>query len=233
MRMLVCLLLLSSSLLAAPTAIIEGPATTLAGQLTILSAEKSTAHNVMWIVSKSLGDTLTCDNQRKLALATPNLGKHQVILVASDETGEMHYTIHTLEVVTSLPTPEKPDEPTPPTPPTPPANYQAVEQASRTGANNLQDRITTESLVNTIRGNIATLKDSNLEIAKAKMVLAIEGCLLQRSGTSLSKDWLNLWRKPVNAVLQQYSFTTTSQYLEAMEASAKGLATSAFCLECR
>lgn len=227
MRMLVCLLLLSSSLLAAPTAIIEGPATTLAGQLTILSAEKSTAHKVLWIVSKSLGDTLTCDNQRKLALATPTLGKHQVILVASDETGEMHYTIHTIEVVTSI-TPEKPEPPPPP-----PANYQAVEEASKQGANTLQDTTTTQSLVNTIRGNIATLKDSTLDVAKAKMVLAIEACLLQRAGASLSKDWLNLWRKPVNAVLQQYQFTTTSQYLEAMEASAKGLENSTFCLNCK
>lgn len=115
--------------------------------------------------------------------------------------------------------------PSPVDPPKPPPIGGTVQEASRKAALSLNDPATSTSMINALRD--AVTKATGQPLASQKQIVrdAIELVLLNRKGESRQKDWLTLWREPVNAAIALQN--PQANYLALIREAIDGLASTA------
>lgn len=133
-----------------------------------------------------------------------------------------------IEVVLGEPT--KPDDPIKPPPDTPPPSgtFDDIKTISANGSNTLADPTTSGRLASSLRAIVPAVRAAaDLPSAQANVVNAIENTLLTRIGSSRNKDWLGLWRRPLNTAIeaakQSGRIKTPADYAAVIEAMAAGL----------
>lgn len=132
-----------------------------------------------------------------------------------------------IEVVLGEPT--KPDDPTkPPDNPPPSGTFDDIKAVSASGCIALNDQMTAGKLAVSLRAVVPSVRFSaDLPSAQASVVNTIENTLLTRMGASRTKDWLGLWRRPLNTAIeaakQSGRIKTPADYAAVIEAMAAGL----------
>ena len=229
--LLIWLVTLSNVAIAQKTATvkatIKGPSTALAGTLVFLSYEDAVGENKVWIIPEELkSQSASCGTS--IFFSIPSPGKYQFGLIVADKTAAIDYNFHTIEVVGSVPNGPKPTpEPTPT--PSPSPNFDSLRVISRTGVDNLKDPATTSLLQVNLLKTINTLPPT-LPEAKGAVTATIEQCFSMRQDLSTrSKDWLNLWRIPVDREIAKYNPQDVGAYKECMKAVIRGLCVNGVC----
>lgn len=122
--------------------------------------------------------------------------------------------------------------PPPVEPPTNPGNFADIAKVSRDGASSLNDPLTANRLVEALKAiqpKIASME--TLQVAQSAVVLEIETVLRQRTGESRTKDWLGLWRRPLNNAIEAAKASgrikSPSDYAAVVAAMATGLESQA------
>lgn len=226
------LLLLCSPAFAEAKAVISGPSEVLVNNLFFLSTEGSIGDNTQWILpDMSQAQEAVCGTTKFIVINRP--GRYELILIAADKQANISYVRHTVTVRTSLDPSPGPVDPIPdpkpePDPAPPIGEFDNLLKVSKAGATTLADQPTALMLANAINTAIeSTPATTPMATATASMGKTIEAALLSREGVSRTKDWLNLWRKPVNEELLKLSaagrVTTTAAYFDAMRAVMAGL----------
>ncbi len=131
-----------------------------------------------------------------------------------------------IEVVLGEPT--KPDDPPPKDPPPPTGTFDDIKTVSATGSAAVRDPTTASRLATSLRAVVPTVRvAADLPSAQATVVNAIENTLLTRVGESRNRDWLGLWRRPLNTAIesakQSGRIKTAADYAAVVEAMAAGL----------
>jgi hypothetical protein len=213
-------------------ATIKGPSTALAGTLVFLSHEDAVGENKVWIIPEELkSQSASCGTS--IFFSIPSPGKYQFGLIVADKTAAIDYKFHTIEVVGSIPTTPPgtgPTPPNPPTPPTPPAipNFDSIRQVSKAGVETLKDPSTTLLLQTNLLKTINNLPPT-LPEAKGAVTAMVELCFSTREIGSRGKDWLNLWRIPIDREIAKYNPQDVGSYRECMKAVIRGLCVNGVC----
>jgi len=223
---------LSTSVLAdLPSLKVLGPSEAEPGQLIVLSAE-SDGTNFLWIPDASLGQVLQC-NPKQIGMATPRVGIHKVVVVASNDKGEMAFTTHVVVIKGSTPVPPDPVKPVDPTPPI--KDFAEFTNLSKKSVSTLKDNPTALQLKNALsRVYPELLKLQNVTEAKQMVTKTIQDVLLLRTGTSKDVPWLSGWREPLFVLVEKYKFSTVKEYADSIKATMEGLevTTNTVCIEC-
>lgn len=234
---LILALCLSTSVLAdLPLLKVNGPSEAEPGQLIVLTAESDSA-NFLWIPDASLGQVLQC-NPKQIGMATPKTGVHKVIVVASNDKGEMAFTTHVVVIKSSTPVTPTPDpvDPVKPVDPKPPVkDFAEFTNLSKKSVATLKDNPTALQLKNNLtRVYPELLKFQTVAEAKQLVTKTIQDTLLLRTGTSKDVPWLSGWREPLLTLVEKYNFTTVKEYADCIKATVDGLEVTAntVCLEC-
>lgn len=206
-------------------ATIKGPSTALAGTLVFLSYEDAVGENKVWIIPEELkSQSASCGTS--IFFSIPSPGKYQFGLIVADKTAAIDYSFHTIEVLGSTPTGPKP---TPGPGPAPTPNFDSIRLVSRTGVDTLKDPATTSLLQSNLLKTINSLP-ATLPEAKGAVTATIEQCLSMRQDVNTrSKDWLNLWRIPVDREIAKYNPQDVGSYRECMKAVIRGLCVNGVC----
>lgn len=225
-----------SSIAAPPKITISGPSEVEPGQLVVLTVVGEGAKSYLWIPDAALGQVLQC-NPETIGLASPRIGVHKILVVASNETGEMDFSTHVLTI-------KKPDEPVPepkpdpnpddpPPNPEPPTSFQKIYDLSKAGAIKLNDGQTARDLQHNLNRILPNLvKANSVDDAKKEVSRTIENVLLLRSGQSRFVQWAEDWRKPIIAELNKLTFKSTQDYSNAVKAMIDGLSGAPLCIDC-
>ena len=230
MRTLLIYLLLIAAAYGEAVAVIDGPQEAKPGDLVVLSGKQSTGAGFRWISPQGV-QTLTC-SELELAFAVGTPGRYTFWLIAADTEANIDYATWTVTVGTPRPpVPDPEPEPEPPDTPTdPPPVLQKLKEASRDSAASLADPTTAKALAAAIRSVSSVIESECAQMqcpttteAIRRMSNAIENVLALRRGPSLSKNWLDGWRRPINAALGQLGQVTSKDYAQAMRAIATGL----------
>lgn len=206
-------------------AIIEGPDKGFAGDLIILNWQKSVGVKTLVIPPASLtGKVLINTADKQLGFSTRTPGQYEFFLIVSDHNAEMIWDSMVVTVTTYAQPP--PVDPPPTDPPQPPVTgWEDLKQVSRAGAVALNDPETATRLAKDILDAIPQLANSQtLPEAYDFSSLTVEMSLLKR-GRGNKKDWLGMWRKPVNNKLNESAsrLQTPADFANAMVAVAEGL----------
>lgn len=208
-------------------ATIKGPSTALAGTLVFLSHEDAVGDNKVWIIPEEL-KTQSASCGTSVFFSIPSPGKYQFGLIVSDKSASIDYKFHTIEVVGSIPTTPGPG-PTPVTPPPPPTtNFDSLRQVSKNGTDTLKDPSTTQLLQTNLLKTINNLPPT-LPEAKGAVTATVELCFSIRQPESRGKDWLNLWRIPIDREIAKYNPQDVGSYKECMKAVVRGLCVNGVC----
>jgi hypothetical protein len=214
-------------------ATIKGPSTALAGTLVFLSHQDAVGENKVWIIPEELkSQSATCGSN--IFFSIPSPGKYQFGLIVADKTAAIDYQFHTIDVVGMLPTTPPGTGPTPvptpvPTPtPVPSPNFDSLRVVSRTGIDTLKDASTTQLLQTNLIKTINSLPPT-LPEAKGAVTATIELCFSIRQIDSKGKDWLNVWRIPVDREIAKYNPQDVGAYRECMKAVVRGLCVNGVC----
>ena len=243
MRTLIAFLVLTIPAFAQELkAAIKGPATALAGTLVFLSHEEATGDNKVWIIPDELKSaSASCGSNIFFSIPTP--GKYQFGLIVANKQAEIAYSWHTINVtgmVAPTPPPNPPPTPTPtPTPgPTPgPINpspgipqdrLESIRLTSRAAVDRLQDPSTTSLLASSLI-NLLPKLPVYLPDAQGMVESTIETCYGMRVGDSRKKEWLNVWRVPIDIQIGEANPKTTDQYRECLKAVIRGLCVDGKC----
>jgi hypothetical protein len=224
-----CLLLSCSSSIAQEIkASIKGPSTALAGTLVFLSHEEAVGDNKIWIIPEELKSaSASCGNNIFFSIPTP--GKYQFGLIVANKQADIAYTWHTIDVTGMLaPTPTPTPTPIQPSPAFPPPSYESIRLTSRTAVDTLQDASTTSLLASSLI-NLLPRLPAYLPDAKGQVTSTIETCFAMREPTSRTKDWLNVWRVPIDKEIGKANPTTTDEYRECLKAVIRGLCVNGKC----
>jgi hypothetical protein len=239
LRVILLVALLAVPSLADVRAIIDGPATGNPGDLIVLNGMNSVGDGHRWVIPEGL-QTLACGTAGpgQLAFASGRAGSYTFGLIVADKQAEIDYVTHTVKIGGSLPQPpptdpDQPDLPIPdpePEQPTPVPGLEQIEKLSRESAARLADADTAKGLADAImateRAIDAMCKSGQcpgLAATKAMMVAAIERRLSERRGRSLSVNWLDGWRKPINEAINRLNAVDVPSYRAIMRAVAVGL----------
>lgn len=226
---------LSTSVLAdLPSLRVLGPSEAEPGQLIVLSAE-SDGTNFLWIPDASLGQVLQC-NPKQIGMATPRVGIHKVIVVASNDKGEMAFTTHVVVIKGATPIPPDPTDPVKPVDPVQPIkDFAEFTNLSRKSVSTLKDNPTALQLKNALsRVYPELLKLQNATEAKQMVTKTIQDVLLLRTGASKDVPWLSGWREPLFVLVEKYNFIDVKDYAESVKATMEGLEVTAntVCVDC-
>ncbi len=209
-----------------PSLKVLGPSEAEPGQLIVLSAESDGA-NFLWIPDASLGQVLQC-NPKQIGMATPRVGIHKVVVVASNDKGEMAFTTHV--VVIKSGTPVSPTDPVEPI-----KDFAEFTNLSKKSVATLKDNPTALQLKNALsRVYPELLKLQNVTEAKQMVTKTIQDVLLLRTGASKDVPWLSGWREPLFVLVEKYNFTDVKNYAESIKATMEGLQVTAntVCVDC-
>lgn len=234
MRTLIAFLLLTIPAFSQELkAAIKGPATALAGTLVFLSHEEAVGDNKVWIIPDELKSaSASCGSNIFFSIPTP--GKYQFGLIVANKQAEIAYSWHTINVTGSIaptPTPTPgPINPSPinPSPGNPPPSYESIRLTSRAAVDTLQDASTTSLLASSLI-NVLPKLPSYLPDAKGLVTSTIETCFAMREPTSRRKDWLNVWRIPIDKEMAKANPQTTDEYRECLKAVIRGLCVDGKC----
>lgn len=233
MRTLIAFLLLTIPAFAQELkAAIKGPATALAGTLVFLSHEEATGDNKVWIIPDELKSaSASCGSNIFFSIPTP--GKYQFGLIVANKQAEIAYSWHTINVTGSVvttppPTPGPSPGPINPSPVNPPPSYESIRLTSRAAVDLLQDASTTSLLASSLI-NVLPKLPSYLPDAKGLVTSTIETCFAMRDPMSRKKDWLNVWRIPIDKEISKANPTTTDEYRECLKAVIRGLCVNGNC----
>lgn len=214
-------------------AAIKGPATALAGTLVFLSHEEAVGDNKVWIIPDELKSaSASCGSNIFFSIPTP--GRYQFGLIVANKQAEIAYSWHTITVTGSIaptPTPTPgPINPSPvnPSPGNPPPSYESIRLTSRAAVDTLQDASTTSLLASSLI-NVLPRLPSYLPDAKGLVTSTIETCFAMREPTSRRKDWLNVWRIPIDKEMAKANPQTTDEYRECLKAVIRGLCVDGKC----
>lgn len=220
-------LLVAVTALGQTSAVIEGPASALPGELVVLNSSKSIGDNHKWITPDGLSTAQAGCNaiDSQVFFATPKAGKYEFILIVTDTKASIEFARHTVEIKI----PNAP-EPPPPLPPANPGRFEQLKDLSQRNASTLNDAPTRKVLAMAIRQSHTALKTQceagtcpTLAGAQAVVQRTIEAALLARTGNSRNVDWLGGWRIPNNQLMSQLAITSVTDYLEAINAICMGL----------
>jgi hypothetical protein len=200
-----------------PKAIIKGPTEALAGTLVFLSSEDAIGDNTVWMISEEIkASAATCGKNIFFSLPIP--GTYRFGLIAANKDAAVDYIYHTIKVIPSGNS--GPVDPTPVDPP-PPTSFESLRVASQTGITTLNDPETAKSINAAITAALQQPPGTKLETVVVAVSTAIENALAKRSRESFrTKNWLGLWRVPVNLELDKLRLTTTESYIAAMKVVA-------------
>jgi hypothetical protein len=232
MRTLIAFLLLTIPAFAQELkAAIKGPATALAGTLVFLSYEEATGDNKVWIIPDELKSaSASCGSNIFFSIPTP--GKYQFGLIVANKQAEIAYSWHEINVTGSIaptPPPTPPPTPGPINPsPNPTPSYESIRLTSRAAVDTLQDAATTSLLASSLI-NLLPKLPSYLPDAKGLVTSTIETCFGMREPTSRKKDWLNIWRIPIDKVIGDRNPQTVEEYKECLKAVIRGLCVDGKC----
>jgi hypothetical protein len=207
---------------------IKGPTTALAGTLVFLSHEDAVGDNKVWIIPDELKSaSASCGSNVFFSIPTP--GKYQFGLIVANKQADIAYSWHTIDVVgsTVVPTPPPPN-PTPVTPPPPSPSYESIRLTSRTAIDTLQDPSTTSLLASSLI-NLLPKLPGDLPSAKGMVTSTVETCFAMREPTSRKKDWLNIWRIPIDKEIGKANPQTIEEYRECLKAVIRGLCVNGKC----
>ena len=216
---------------------IKGPATALAGTLVFLSHEDATGDNKVWIIPEELKSaSASCGSNIFFSIPTP--GKYQFGLIVANKQAEIAYSWHEIVVTGTViaptpppvptPTPNPSPNPIPPSPGNPPPSLESIRLTSRAAVDTLQDAATTSLLASSLI-NLLPKLPSHLPSAKGSVTTTIEMCFAMREPTSRKKDWLNVWRIPIDQVVSDANPQTVEEYRECLKAVIRGLCVDGKC----
>lgn len=215
--------LLCSIATAATKAVIDGPTDELAGNMIVLNTSATVADVKQWIIPPAL-EKRHIQTGNQLAFAVRENGVYRFGLVAvsvtGEKTAEINVAVHTVTISGGFapvePDPGNPDpDPKPDPDPDPPVASE-IRKLSREAAVRLNDPATAETLAKVLK----QIPLESMEMMAAKSQAAVEAVLLARKGTSREKDWLGVWRRPINAASKA---TTPEQLRSVYQAIAAGL----------
>lgn len=231
MRTIIAWLLLSVTCLAQTTAIIDGPAMAMPGELVVLNSSRSVGDNHKWIAPDALSTAQAgCTGvSSQLFFATPRQGTYEFLLIVTDKQASIEVAKH-IVVIKQLTAPEPPPTDPPKPPITPPSKFDALQDLSKTNSVRLSDSATRSALATNLRSAVNSLSKQceagtcpTVQGAQAIVQKTIEDTLLARARTSRNADWLNGWRVPNNQLMSQLGINTVALYLSAIDAITKGL----------
>lgn len=236
LSLLVLLLGTSVAFADLPKVSVNGPSVVEPGQLIVLKAVGD-ATNYLWIPDSDLGQILQC-SPSTIGMASPRLGIHKVLLIGSNDKGEMSFSTHVLKIEKPTdpvtPPPTDPTDPKPPVDPKPVIDYANLHRLSVEGAKKLNDPVTSLQMQNTLNRILPDLvKASSVESAKKLTTINVENILLMRDSSARRLDWVSSWRKPIFEELSKYQFKNTTDYANAVKAIASGLTNTPFCIDCK
>jgi hypothetical protein len=197
----------------APEAIIRAPEQVNIGDLVILDGRSSVGDNFLWVPDdRAVGRFIEFDNQLVFAIGTPGTYKFQ--LIAANTQAQISQVTHSVRIGPNVPGPDpKPDpDPDPKPDPQPSKLLDAVRDATRA----VDDPTTAAALRAAF---LALSRDVSSEALAQAANEARDTVLLKRSGPSQSKDWVTLWRKPVQDVLNE----DTRPFSQKLDDIIKGL----------
>lgn len=210
-------------------ATIKGPSTALAGTLVFLSHEDAVGDNKVWVIPEELkSQSASCGTSVFFSIPTP--GKYQFGLIVADKQANIAYSYHTITVTSPGVTTPPPTQPTPvpPVPPPTAPNFDSIRVVSRTGVDNLVDPATTQLLQTNLLKVINSLP-ATLPEAKGAVTATIELCFSMRQPESRGKDWLNLWRIPLDREIAKFNPQDVGSYRECVKAMIRGLCVNGTC----
>ena len=236
MRTILLFLLLAIPAIAQDLkASIKGPSTALAGTLVFLSHEDATGDNKVWIIPEELKSaSASCGSNIFFSIPTP--GKYQFGLIVANKQAEIAYSWHEIIVTgtviapvpTPTPGPNPPPNPIPPSPGNPPPSLESIRLTSRAAVDTLQDAATTSLLASSLI-NLLPKLPAYLPDAKGLVTSTIETCFGMREPTSRKKDWLNIWRIPIDQEIGKANPQTVEEYKECLKAVIRGLCVNGKC----
>lgn len=195
------------------SAVITGPHEASVSEPVILDASSSTADIVRWVYPKELKPDIDKCGTR-LLFVPQEQGKVTFSLVAIKFVPTIEVSLATHDIVVGSPGGEIPA-------PVPVPGL--VSFVAETTAE-LNDEPTVKSLINHLEKAVAHIKTSNnLDVAKAVLRLAVEVALSERKGDSTRVDWLNGWRRPVDAKIQEINPGNVVSYASCIEQVITGL----------
>ena len=238
MRTLILFLLLAIPAMGQDIkASIKGPSTALAGTLVFLSHEDATGDNKVWIIPDDLKSaSASCGSNIFFSIPTP--GKYQFGLIVANKQAEIAYSWHEIIVTGTVtapvpppvpaPTPNPPPSPIQPSPGNPPPSLESIRLTSRAAVDTLQDAATTSLLASSLI-NLLPKLPAYLPDAKGLVTSTIETCFGMREPTSRKKDWLNIWRIPIDKEIGKANPQTVEEYKECLKAVIRGLCVNDNC----
>jgi hypothetical protein len=204
---------------------IKGPNTALAGTLVFLSYEDAKGDNKVWIIPDDLkSQSASCGANVFFSIPTP--GEYKFGLIVADKQANIDYSWHTITVTASIV--ESPQPPVTNPKPGDPPNYESIRLTSRAATETLQDP-TTASLLTSSIANLIPKLPTYLPDAKGMVTSTIETCFGMRPPASRSKDWLNIWRIPVDKEIAKANPRTIEEYRECLKAVVRGLCLNGTC----
>jgi hypothetical protein len=216
---------------------IKGPSTALAGTLVFLSHEDATGDNKVWIIPEELKSaSASCGSNIFFSIPTP--GKYQFGLIVANKQAEISYSWHEIVVTGTViapapppvpaPNPNPPSNPIQPSPGNPPPSLESIRLTSRAAVDTLQDAATTSLLASSLI-NLLPKLPAYLPDAKGLVTSTIETCFGMREPTSRKKDWLNIWRIPIDKEIGKANPQTVEEYKECLRAVIRGLCVNGNC----
>lgn len=194
---LISILLFTSSIAFGEVkAVIDGPEKIEFGSLLVLSAKESICDNHEWIVDSKFNTPVRVDKQAKeLWSGLPGPGIFEFTLIVTNKDAEIAFTRKTVEV--TLPSWLGPPKPPidPPKPPILPNSELKTETEKLTKAVN--DKEGTSKLIY----QLDALLSSSEEITPIRLQKVFDDFLLKRTGESAKKNWIDSWRKPIDALI--------------------------------
>lgn len=214
-----------ANICSAVDAKIGGPAEAIVGDLVVLTSSESVGDNKLWIIDPAAdGRTIECNDTLAFAIGTP--GRYEFTLVVADKEAAIAYARHSVTIRPAGSISPPPTEPAP-VEPEPQPGVSQFEKLSRELAAKVGDATTATALQKSMLDAAASVRGRTLDEAKRAIGSAFESTMLQRTGESRNKDWLGLWRAPIDQAIASWAPKDTASYLSAIEAVAKGLVASA------
>jgi hypothetical protein len=202
-----------------------------------LSYEDATGDNKVWIIPEELKSaSASCGSNIFFSIPTP--GKYQFGLIVANKQAEIAYSWHEIIVTGTViapvpplvpaPTPNPTPNPIQPSPGNPPPSLESIRLTSRAAVDTLQDAATTSLLASSLI-NLLPKLPAYLPDAKGLVTSTIETCFGMREPTSRKKDWLNIWRIPIDKEIGKANPQTVEEYKECLRAVIRGLCVNGNC----
>lgn len=225
-RTILAMALLVGAVFAETKAEISGPDKSRAGDLVVLNSVTTKGGSKKWIVPPELANRYL-ETEHQIAFSVRENGVFTFHLVAASiEDGKIQLDTdsHVVTITDGFdvcdPPPTEPGDPSDPPPPDKPDPPDRLKEISQSAAAQLNDPTTAQALAETLS---LIVEEDSIDKMRAEVSAAVEGVFLRREGESRTKDWLNVWRRPVS---DSITANTPAEYKAALTAIRMGLVDS-------